>query len=83
MLDQIPDYLLLLYPVCPDINEVQQHWILVLWQLMVHFLVEFSSVYKYTIPWFKKKMLKPVFTRKEITLYSGYAVIWEMFSYDM
>lgn len=55
MLDQIPDYLLLLYPVCPDIIEAQQHWILVLWQLMVHFLVEFSYVYKYTIPWLKKK----------------------------
>lgn len=54
MLDQIPDYLLLLYPICPDIIEAQQHWILVLWQLMVHFLVEFSYVYKYTIPWFKK-----------------------------
>lgn len=84
MLDQIPDYLLLLYPVYPDIIEAQQHWILVLWQLMVHFLVEFSYVYKYTIPWFKKKkMLKPVFTRKEITLYSGNAVILEMFSYGM
>lgn len=83
MLDQIPDYLLLLYSIYPDIIAFQHHWILVLWQLMVHFLVEFSHVYKYTIPWFKKKMLKPVFTRKEITLYSGYAVILEMFSYGM